>query len=99
MDPARFPPLIALSYFNVAARTGSFAAAARELRVTPAAISHQIKALEGCLGFELFVRHHRRVELTHAAEAAVPRLREGFMALGEAVAQLRAAHLDGEVPE
>lgn len=86
----RLPPLVALSYFEAAARTRSFAAAARELHVTPAAISHQIKALEALLGVELFVRHHRRVSLTSAARLALPALQEGFAALADAVEQLRA---------
>ncbi|MHA7918228.1 LysR family transcriptional regulator, partial [Alloalcanivorax xenomutans] len=54
----RLPPLAALAYFEVAARTRSFAAAAKELSVTPAAVSHQIKALEEQLGVALFIRHH-----------------------------------------
>ncbi|MBZ2167517.1 LysR family transcriptional regulator [Marinobacter sp. F4216] len=87
---SRLPPLIALSYFEVAARTGSFAAAAKELHVTPAAISHQIKALEDYLGVELFVRHHRRVSLTPAARVALPELQEGFQALGRAVDRIRS---------
>lgn len=86
----RLPPLAALSHFEAAARTGSFAAAARELHVTPAAISHQIKALEALLGVELFVRHHRRVSLTPAARLALPMLQEGFAALSDAVEQIRA---------
>ena len=86
----RLPPLIALSYFEVAARTKSFAAAAKELNVTPAAISHQIKALEECLGVELFVRHHRRVSLTPATCAALPELHEGFQTLGRAVDKIRS---------
>lgn len=87
---SRLPPLIALSYFEVAARTKSFAAAAKELNVTPAAISHQIKALEEHLGVDLFVRHHRRVSLTPAARGALPELHEGFQALGRAVDKIRS---------
>ncbi len=87
---SRLPPLIALSYFEVAARTRSFAAAAKELNVTPAAISHQIKALEEHLGVDLFVRHHRRVSLTPAARVALPELHEGFDTLGRAVDKIRA---------
>lgn len=87
---SRLPPLIALSYFEVAARTKSFAAAAKELHVTPAAISHQIKALEEYLGVELFVRHHRRVSLTPAARVALPELHEGFQTLGRAVDKIRS---------
>jgi len=87
---SRLPPLIALSYFEVAARTGSFAAAAKELNVTPAAISHQVKALEEYLGVELFVRHHRRVSLTPAARVALPELQQGFQALGRAADKIRS---------
>lgn len=86
----RLPPLTALSYFEVAARTRSFAAAAKELHVTPAAISHQIKALEKYLGVELFVRHHRKVSLTPVAQMALPSLQDGFASLADAVEQIRA---------
>lgn len=86
----RLPSLISLSYFEAAARTRSFATAAKELHVTPAAISHQIKALEEHLGVELFVRHHRKVDLTPAAKGALPSLQEGFAALADAVEQIRS---------
>ncbi|MDZ7853204.1 MAG: LysR family transcriptional regulator [Halomonas sp.] len=66
------------------------AAAAKELNVTPAAISHQVKALEKYLGVDLFVHHHRRVSLTQAARVALPELHEGFQALGRAVDKIRA---------
>lgn len=92
---SRLPPLIALSYFEVAARTKGFAAAAKELHVTPAAVSHQIKALEEYLGVELFTREHRRVSLTPAARAALPELHEGFAALSRAVEKVRAYTEDG----
>jgi LysR family glycine cleavage system transcriptional activator len=86
----RLPPLIALSYFEVAARTKSFADAAKELHVTPAAISHQIKALEEHIGVALFVRHSRKVTLTPVARVALPALNEGFAALADAVEMMRA---------
>ena len=44
------PPLSALRAFEAAARHVSFSKAAEELYVTPAAISHQIHALEQDLG-------------------------------------------------
>lgn len=86
----RFPPLIALSYFEAAARAKSFAAAAKELHVTPAAVSHQIKALEEHIGVELFVRHSKKVSLTPAALAALPALNDGFASLIDAVERMRA---------
>lgn len=83
------PPLIALSYFEVAARTKSFAKAADELNVTPAAISHQIKALEDFLGTDLFIRHHRRVSLTAAGRISLPELQEAFGLVNDAVEKIR----------
>ena len=44
--PSRLPPLNALRAFEAAGRRASMSAAAEELAVTPAAISHQIKTLE-----------------------------------------------------
>ena len=58
------PPMTTLSAFEAAARHLSFKNAAQELSVTPGAVSHQIKALEGELGVDLFERRHRGVELT-----------------------------------
>ena len=48
--------LRALQSLEAAARHRSFARAAEELHVTPAAISQQIKQLEGLLGYPLFKR-------------------------------------------
>ena len=89
-EAKRLPPLIALSYFEVAARTKSFAAAAKELHVTPAAISHQIRALEEHIGAQLFVRQSRKVTLTPVAWAALPALKEGFVALANAAEIMRS---------
>jgi LysR family glycine cleavage system transcriptional activator len=67
-DPTRssraLPPLHALRCFAVAARRGSFTAAARELLVTQGAISQQIQGLERFLGVSLFVRSPRGLTLT-----------------------------------
>lgn len=77
----RLPPLNALRAFEAAARLGGFTAAAEELHVTPAAISHQIKALEDWLETPLFRRLNREVQLTRAGRAALPPLTRGFDAL------------------
>lgn len=58
----------ALRSFEAAARLGSFNLAAEELFVTPSAVSHQVKSLEGFLGIPLFRREKRRVILTVAGE-------------------------------
>jgi LysR family glycine cleavage system transcriptional activator len=60
----RLPSLTALRTFEAAARHLSFAKAAHELFVTPAAVGFQIKQLEDELGGRLFLRKHRAIELT-----------------------------------
>lgn len=91
----RLPPLNALRAFEAAARLQSFSRAAEELHVTPAAVSHQVKALEQALGVQLFKRLPNGLELTHAGRSCLPKLREGFDRLGEAIAQLASEHVPG----
>lgn len=93
----RLPPLNALRAFEAAARHRSFKRAAEELFVTPAAISQQVKALEGYLGVELFRRLTRAIELTPAAEAMLPKLREGFDCFAAGLAQARRAEERGRI--
>jgi len=85
--------------FEAAARHLSFKEAANELSITQAAVSHQIKSLEDYLGVQLFKRAGRGVQLTEAARAALPRLREGFDALAAAVETIhvRADETDLEI--
>lgn len=84
------PPLSALRAFEAAARLLSFSKAAEELRVTPAAISHQVHALEEDLGVNLFERRNRAVELTASARVLLPGLTEAFAGIQSAVRRLRA---------
>jgi len=95
----RLPPLNALRVFEAAARHLSFKEAANELSITQAAVSHQIKSLEDYLGVQLFKRAGRGVQLTEAARAALPRLRDGFDALAAAVETIhvRADETDLEI--
>jgi LysR family glycine cleavage system transcriptional activator len=79
--PAPLPPLTALRAFDAAARHMSFAKAADELNVTPAALSFQIKSLEEHLGAPLFRRLNRAVELTDAGRALAPDAAEAFETL------------------
>ncbi len=80
----RLPPLTALRAFEAAARHMSFALAAAELNVTPAALSFQIKSLEDHLGQPVFHRLNRAVALTDIGEALRPGLVDGFAALNGA---------------
>ncbi len=60
----QLPSLRAIQIFEAAARLGSFLAASDELRLTPSAVSHQIRTLEQELGTVLFHRGNRSVMLT-----------------------------------
>ena len=78
----------ALRAFESAGRCGSFAAAAEELFVTPAAISHQVRTLEEALGLELFVRTARGATLSAAGRKLLPSLTQAFDQVGQAVDSL-----------
>jgi len=56
--------LRALQTFNMVAKTGNLTRAAGRLGVTQGAVSHQVRALEKGVGFQLLVRHAFGVSLT-----------------------------------
>ena len=89
------PPLNSLRAFEAAARHLSFARAAEELHVTPAAVSHQIKALEERLGIKLFRRLNRAVLLTDAGQACVAGISDAFDRMAVALDRLRAQECSG----
>jgi LysR family transcriptional regulator of beta-lactamase len=71
-------PLNALLAFEASARHLSFTSAGVELRVTQAAVSHQVKALEDLLGLKLFRRLPRGLALTDEGLVLLPVLTETF---------------------
>ncbi|MBC6441066.1 MAG: transcriptional regulator GcvA [Rhodospirillales bacterium] len=81
-------PLNGLRAFDAAARHLSFTAAAEELAVTPAAISHQIRGLEDRLGVRLFERRTRAVHLTEAGRTLLPETTQAFQTLQRALSRL-----------
>jgi LysR family transcriptional regulator, glycine cleavage system transcriptional activator len=91
----RLPPLNSLRAFEAAARHLSFTKAAEELHVTPAAISHQIKALEDHLRVKLFRRLNRAVMLTDAGQACLPGLSEAFDRIAAVLERLRVQDCGG----
>ena len=74
-------PLKPLHAFEATARTGSLAAAARELKVTSAAVSQQVKLLEQYWGRSLFLRQGNRLSLTEAGQTAYPPLANALAAI------------------
>ncbi len=95
--PYRLPPLNALRAFEAAARHLSFKLAGEELSVTPTAISHQIRSLEESLGFPLFHRLTRAIELTAKGRAMLPKVREGLDAFAAAIESTRCNEEGGRL--
>src|SRR3982750_5060042 len=58
----------ALAMMDVIARTGSFAAAARELGKVPSALTYNVRQLEDALDVLLFDRRSRQATLTAAGQ-------------------------------
>jgi LysR family glycine cleavage system transcriptional activator len=82
------PSLNALRVFEAAARGGSFAAAAAELRLTPSAISRQIQLLEQQLDLQLFHRVGRSVVLNDAGYAYYREIHAALGRISAATTQL-----------
>lgn len=80
-----------MRYVVAVAETGNFTRAAERSHVVQSALSHQIKALERELGFELFARTSRKVELTAAGAAFLPEARRCLDAAERAIADAAAA--------
>ena len=72
------PPLVWLRSFEAAARLGNFTRAAEELLITPAAVSYQVRQLEQHLGYPLFDRVHRELELTRLGQTYLPTVEKAF---------------------
>lgn len=66
---SKLPPLECLRFFEAAARHESFARAAWELNVTPAAVAYRVKTFEHHLHRRLFDRTRRGVSLNEQGKA------------------------------
>lgn len=89
------PPLNALRSFVAAGTNLSFTKAARDLQVTQAAISQQIKLLEQYFGIFLFVRTHNALSLTEGGSKLLPLLQDAFFTIAEASETVRAKRPPG----
>lgn len=74
----RLPPLQWLRVFEAAARLASFSNAANELGISQTAVSYQVKNLETHLGFPLFERLPRSVQLTEMGRAYLGPVRKAI---------------------
>lgn len=85
---ARLPPLTALRAFELVARLGVSGASA-ELNVTPAAISHQVRALEAEIGVTLFARTKRGLELNKAGREYLHDVAAGLQLIVDGTRRLK----------
>lgn len=79
-----------LRAFDAAARSGSFTVAAKELFVTQAAVSHQIKALEAWLGKSLFHRTSRGLVLTDEGAMLAPTVAQALARIEQGLDMIRS---------
>lgn len=78
-----------LRYFAAVAAHGSFQRAAKNLHVTPPALSRQIKDLEEELGVELFVRGKNAITLSAAGEVFYEEARDVLARTDQAIRRVR----------
>lgn len=94
MDWLGFPPLAALRAFAAFAESGSAVAAGTKLNVSHAAVSQQIKALEGHMNVALVDRSGRHLELTDSGRQLADALMQGFETISRTVDMLTGADAD-----
>ncbi len=88
MDWRSLPSLNSLKTFAAVAEAKSLSAAGRDLNVTHAAVSQQVRSLEGFLGLQLVMREGRGVALTPEGEILFEGLSSGFGKIQETVEAL-----------
>lgn len=86
----RLPPLRLLAVFEAVQRHGSLQRAARELNVSPPAISQAIKGLEAHVGAALLDRATRPPRLTEAGALLHRAVSDGLGRIADAIAQIEA---------
>jgi LysR family transcriptional regulator, regulator of gene expression of beta-lactamase len=92
--PRNHLPLNALKAFEASARHLSFTRAGLELRVTQAAISHQVKGLEEMLGVTLFRRLPRGLALTDEGLVLMPVVTDAFKRIGVTLDRLEHGQIE-----
>lgn len=84
-----------LRAFECASRLLSFTAAARELNVTQAAVSQQVRGLENQLGIQLFIRQKQGLQLTSAGTELALSARAALGSVYETIDRITSADAGG----
>ena len=88
------PSLNALATFEAVARHQSLTLAAKELGVTPGAVSRQIKILETEIGKELLVRQHKIIYCNQNGQSLYDSLRLSFSNLNKTISEFSSNNDD-----
>lgn len=94
---ANDPPLRAVRTFEAFARHGGVNAAARELDVSPSAVSHQLHLLESFLQQPLTLRQGRNLILTEEGREYYRAIRSAFAVLRSATEHVREKSITRQV--
>ncbi|MCC2596378.1 LysR family transcriptional regulator [Pusillimonas sp. MFBS29] len=86
-----------LKTLHLVAQVGSMAQAARQLEISPAAVVHQLKALEKDVGAKLIVRSGRSVTPTDAGYRLLNSTRRPLAQLEEARVTVHGSAMTGEL--
>ncbi len=88
-----------LSLFVRIAETGSITESAKQLGITPAAVSYALKRLENQLGIQLFIRNTRQLRITEQGEKFLYHCRQALGSLEQGVISAQQAHenISGEL--
>lgn len=89
------PPLNALRSFIAAGSSLSFTKASKELNVTQAAVSQQVRLLEQHLGTPLFERRNNSLLLTEAGAQLLPRFQGALFTIAAVAEAVRAKRPPG----
>ncbi|MEH6578688.1 MAG: LysR substrate-binding domain-containing protein [Amphritea sp.] len=89
--------LAALKTFETAARLLSFSQAAKELSITPGAVSQQIKNLEVQVSADLFIRKARQVTLTSEGKQLYQTVKPMLQELDSTLGRIKRSNLEGNV--
>lgn len=89
MDWRVLPSLNSLRAFSAVAEKKSFSAAGKELNVSHAAVSQQVRALEAHLGVKLAVREGRGVALTSDGHILAAGLKDAFSRIQDTVESIQ----------
>ncbi|PRX99351.1 LysR substrate-binding domain-containing protein [Paraburkholderia sp. BL25I1N1] len=92
-----YPNIAELHAFTSSAKHLNFSYAARELGLTPSAVSRQIANLEVLFGMKLFVREGRNLSLTRAGQVYHARVTGPLREIGNASLELLSVREDSDL--